>query len=185
MIATIFSVYIFIYRKVIISPTHTCNSEDSNNDEPPLVKHCRLQNLQKEREEEKFRLEQPAFTGLDDVQGPASQQVLKFVVSVRRRLDFSQTLTQTTSSDDSSHESTCLGFIQLGIRTTWEGVCLCTLLPQKGCLHGPTILNSPIDCALHVAGGNLSCAFLFRLGTSRNGSLGKSRYPSMSPALLL
>ncbi|KAK3767424.1 hypothetical protein RRG08_032099 [Elysia crispata] len=91
--------------KVIISPTHTCNSEDSDNDEPPLVKRRRLQNLQKEREEEKFRLEQPAFTGLDDVQGPASQQVLKPVVSVRRRLDFSQTLTQTTSSDDSSHES--------------------------------------------------------------------------------
>ena len=69
------------------------------------MKRRRLQNLQKEREEEKTRLEQPAFTGLDDVPGPSSQQVPKTVVSVRRRLDFSQILTQTTSPDDSSDES--------------------------------------------------------------------------------
>ena len=69
------------------------------------MKRRRLQNLQKEREEEKTRLEQPTFTGLDDVPGPSSQQVPKPVVSVRRRLDFSQILTQTTSPDDSSDES--------------------------------------------------------------------------------
>ena len=69
------------------------------------MKRRRLQNLQKERQEEKTRFEQPAFTGLDNVPGPSSQQVPKSVVSVRRRLDFSQILTQTTSPDDSSDES--------------------------------------------------------------------------------
>ena len=69
------------------------------------MKRRRLQKLQKEREEEKTRFEQPAFTGLDDVPGPSSQQVPKPVVSVRRRLDFSQILTQTSSPDDSSDES--------------------------------------------------------------------------------
>ncbi|KAK3768081.1 hypothetical protein RRG08_024322 [Elysia crispata] len=94
-----------IARKVIIPPAHSSNSEDSDNDKPPLVKRRRLQKLQKEREEEKTRFEQPAFTGLDDVPGPSSQQVPKPVVSVRRRLDFSQILTQTSSPDDSSDES--------------------------------------------------------------------------------
>ena len=69
------------------------------------MKRRRLQNLQKERQEEKTRFEQPAFTGLDNVPGPSSQQVPKPVVSVRHRLDFSQILTQTTSPDDSSDES--------------------------------------------------------------------------------
>ncbi|KAK3802291.1 hypothetical protein RRG08_010705, partial [Elysia crispata] len=89
--------------KVIIPPANSSNNKDSDNDEPPLVKRRRLQNLQKERQEEKTRFEQPAFTGLDNISG--RQQVPKSVVSVRRRLDFSQILTQTTSPDDSSDES--------------------------------------------------------------------------------
>ncbi|KAK3714245.1 hypothetical protein RRG08_057722, partial [Elysia crispata] len=81
---------------------------------------------------------------------PSSQQVPKPVVSVRRRLDFSQIFDPDFASpDDSSDESIDNPFASDSSSSESEEhekkfaelSCLCALPPQKECLHGPMILN--------------------------------------------